>query len=203
MIRAFLAVELGDVLTPQVVQVQQELKQRLGRDLAKGVRLAWVQPSLIHLTIKFLGDTDEALIDPLREALAQAVASHQRIQIPLERLGVFPRPEQPRVLWVGAGTAWEQGQGARQLASLHQAVEACCESQGFAPEGRPLSPHLTLARIKEGERLVGQALAKSGVMDRALSLEPLTVGAIALMKSDLRPTGPVYTKLWEAKLTSE
>ena len=56
---------------------------------------------------------------------------------------------------------------------------------------------LTLARIKEGERQLGQTLAKSGVMDRTLLLGSLSVGSVVLMKSELRPTGPVYTKMWE------
>jgi 2'-5' RNA ligase len=62
-----------------------------------------------------------------------------------------------------------------------------------------LSPHLTLARVKEGERHVGQALAKSGVMDRPIASGVLAVESIVLMKSELRPTGSVYTKLWEAR----
>jgi 2'-5' RNA ligase len=63
-----------------------------------------------------------------------------------------------------------------------------------------LSAHLTLARIKAGHRAVGQALAKSGVMDRTLALEPLSVHAIALMSSELKPSGSVYTALWESRL---
>jgi 2'-5' RNA ligase len=76
-------------------------------------------------------------------------------------------------------------------------VEDGCRSFGFAPEGRPLSPHLTLARVKEGERHVGQALAKSDVMDRPMSLGVLQVESIVLMKSELQPGGAVYTKLWK------
>jgi len=197
MIRAFLAVELSEDLRTHIAQVQQDLKQRLSRDHPKGIRISWVQPASIHLTIKFLGDIDELLVDPLREAVSNLMKAHQRIQIPIERLEAFPHPHQPRVLWVGPSEPWEQGEDAKRLAALHQAVESCCQSFGFAPEGRPLSPHLTLARIKEGERQVGQALAKNGVMDRPLSLGLVVVGLVVLMKSELRPTGSVYTKLWE------
>lgn len=200
MIRAFLAVELGEDLRKQITQVQQDLKQRLSREASKDVRISWVQPTSIHLTIKFLGDIDEQIVSLMHEAIEQAVKNHLVIHIPLERLGAFPRPQQPRVLWVGASEQWEQGEDAERLAALHRAVEACCVTLGFAPEGRPLSPHLTLARIKEGERHVGQALAKSGVMDRSISLESLTAGSVVLMKSELRPTGSVYTKLWEVRL---
>jgi len=200
MIRAFLAVELEEGLQKRIAQVQQDLKQRLGREASKDVRISWVQPGSIHLTIKFLGDVDEQLVDPLRAAIEQAMKDHQPLSIPLERLGAFPRPQQPRVLWVGAAEQWEHSDAAKRLAELHRTIEDCYGTFDFAPEGRPLSPHLTLARIKEGERHVGQALAKSGVMDRSLSLGSLVIRSIVLMKSELRPTGSVYTKLWEIGL---
>lgn len=201
MIRAFLAVELSEDLRTHIAQVQQDLKQRLARDVSKGVRISWVQPASIHLTIKFLGDTDEQLVDPLREAVSNLMKAHRAIQIPIERLGMFPHPQQPRVLWVGPFEPWERGEDAKRLAVFHQAVEKWCRSFGFATEDRPLSPHLTLARIKEGERQVGQALAKSGVMDRPLSLGLLDMESIVVMKSELRPTGSVYTKLWEVRFS--
>jgi RNA 2',3'-cyclic 3'-phosphodiesterase len=200
MIRSFLAVDLREDLRKQIGQVQQDLKQRLFRETSKDIRISWVQPPSIHLTIKFLGDTEETLVDPMRAAIEHVMNEHRAIQIPLERLGAFPRPQQPRVLWVGASEQWEQGEDAKRLAALHRAVEVCCGTFDFAQDGRPLSPHLTVARIKEGERYVGQALAKGGVMDRPISLGSLAVESIVLMKSELRPTGSVYTKLWEITL---
>jgi RNA 2',3'-cyclic 3'-phosphodiesterase len=199
MIRTFLAVELGDELRTQITLIQQDLRQRLVRESSKDIRIIWVQPSSIHLTMKFLGDTDAHLIEPLREAIERAMLGHGAVHMPIERLGVFPRLLQPRVLWIGPSEQWEQGDDAKRLVALHRAVENCCQSVGFAPEGRPLSPHLTLARVKEGERHVGQALAESGAMDRPVSLGLLAVQSIVLMKSELRPTGSVYTKLWEVK----
>jgi len=59
---------------------------------------------------------------------------------------------------------------------------------------------LTLARIKDGEREVGLALAQSGVMERPLEIGALPVEAVVLMRSDLRPTGSVYTKLWHVRI---
>ncbi len=196
MIRAFLAVELDEPLRSRLTQVQHELKQALDRDL-DAVRLTWVQPSSLHLTVKFLGDTDESVIDPLRAAVGALGSQHLPIHIPLERLGVFPRPQQPRVLWIGPSLAWEASEDASRLASLHRAVESCCETFGFPAEARPLSPHLTLARIKAGERQAGQALARSGVLDRPQSVGTLTVASIVMMQSELRPSGPRYTKLWD------
>jgi 2'-5' RNA ligase len=199
MIRAFLAVELSDDLRRQIDLVQQDFKQRLGYESSKNIRIAWVQPSSIHFTVKFLGDTDAEQIEPLREAVQRAMTGQKVIHMPIERLGVFPHLQQPRVLWIGPSEQWEEGDDAKRLTELHRVVEDCCQAFGFAPEGRPLSPHLTLARVKEGERRIGQALAKSGAMDRPISLGLLVVEAIVLMKSELRPTGPLYTKLWEAR----
>jgi len=197
MIRAFLAIELTDDLRARLAQIQQDLTQRLLHQLPKTVRLSWVQPASIHLTIKFLGDMDEPLIEPLRTEIAQVMTEHRALQIPLNRLGVFPRLQQPRVLWAGPSATWEQGEDAVRVAALHRSVEARCQTLGFAPEDRPLSPHLTLARIKAGEREVGRLLAQGGVLDRPLMIGSLDLHAIVLMKSDLRPAGPVYTKLWD------
>jgi 2'-5' RNA ligase len=149
----------------------------------------------MHLTIKFLGDIDEQSVAPMKYAIEETVKVHKAVHIPLERLGVFPRLQQPRVLWVGASEQWEQGIDAKRLTSLHRAIEDCCQALNFAPEIRPLSPHLTLARIKEGERDFGQTLARSGALDKPLSVGILAVEAIALMKSELKPTGSVYTRL--------
>jgi 2'-5' RNA ligase len=201
MIRAFLAAELSEELRAHFAQIQQDLKQRFAREASKGVRISWAQPSSIHLTIKFFGDIDEQLIDPMHEAIASLLTAHRPIQIPIERLGAFPHPQQPKVLWVGPSELWEKCDDAKRLTALHRAVEDCCELFGFAPEGRPLSPHLTLARIKEGARQVGQALAKSGVMERPVSLGSLAVKSIVMMKSELHQTGSVYTKLWEILLS--
>lgn len=197
MIRAFLAIELPEDLRSRLAQVQQDLRQRLSPSLPKQVRLSWVQPGSIHLTIKFLGDMDAAVIEPMRVAILRSMERHRTIEIPLERLGVFPRLQQPRVLWVGPSAAWDQGDDATQLMALHRAVEESCHSFGFAPEGRPLSPHLTLARIKEGEREFGRAVVQSGMLDRPIGIGTLPIASMVLMKSDLRPAGPVYTKLWE------
>ena len=200
MIRTFLAIELSDDLRAQVSRVQHDLKTRLVRDLPRDVRMAWVRPAAIHLTLKFLGDIDEQCVIPLQTAMADALGPKTAVAIPLERIGGFPSLQQPRVLWVGPSEGWERGDDARRLVDIHRAVEACCVSMGCAPEPRPLSPHLTLARIKEGASQIGRALAKSGVLARSFALPALSVKAVTLMRSELRPTGSVYTKLWAVRL---
>ncbi|MGH7217502.1 MAG: RNA 2',3'-cyclic phosphodiesterase [Nitrospiraceae bacterium] len=200
MIRAFLAVELSDELRAELVVVQQELKRRIEPEMKRNTRISWAQPASIHLTMKFLGDMDEQVADPLLAAVEQAIGSLMAVNVPLERLGAFPLPQSPRVLWVGPSESWERGAEARRVAEIHGAIEQACEGLGFLRETRPFSPHLTLARIRVGERHIGVALAKGGVLDRTLSLDALAVESVVLMKSELKPTGSVYTRLWEARL---
>ena len=154
----------------------------------------------MHLTLKFLGDIPEKSIEPLRAAIGQATSLHRPISIPLARLGVFPRSQLPRILWVGPSESWEQSDEAERLAALHRAVEERCQAAGVASEVRPFSPHLTLARMKQGERQVGQALAQSGAMERPVVIDLLPVDAIVLMKSELCPTGSIYTKIWKVSV---
>jgi RNA 2',3'-cyclic 3'-phosphodiesterase len=200
MIRAFLAIQLAEPLRATLAAIQSNVKQRISHDLPRDVSMSWVRPASLHLTVKFLGDIDEGLIMPLRDAITETLSRHPAIEIPLDRLGVFPRPQQPRVLWIGPSDRWETSEDAGRLAAVHRAIEACCGSLNLAPDTRPLSAHLTLARIKAGHRAVGQALARSGVMDRPLEVNALPVDAVALMRSELKPTGSVYTPLWESKL---
>lgn len=200
MIRTFLSVELSEALRTNLANIHMELKQRLGRELSKNVRISWVQPASLHLTVKFLGDIDEQLVAPMQHAIQNVLSGHRAVEIPLDRLGVFPRLQQPRILWVGPSEQWEMDRDAARLVSLHRAIEDCCTSLNLAPDTRPLSPHLTLARIKEGGRDFGQILARSGLLDQPLSAGSMEVKAIALMQSELKPTGSVYTKLWEARI---
>jgi RNA 2',3'-cyclic 3'-phosphodiesterase len=200
MIRAFLAIELSEELRTQIALVQQDLRQRLDREFSRGTRISWTQAASLHLTIKFLGDIDEQVVDSLRLTLEPLLRPYPAIEIPLERLGAFPHSVQPRVLWVGPSEPWGHSEAARQLSALHQIVEDCCRTFSMEPDDRGLSPHLTVARIKEGHRLVGQALGKSGVLERPLSVGSLAVQSVVLMRSELRPSRSIYTKLWTVGL---
>ena len=203
MIRAFLAIELPQALRAELVTLQEELKRRIEPRMKRDTRISWVQPASLHLTIKFFGDMDEQMIDPLRATLEQAIGSRSAVNVPLERLGAFPRSQSPRVLWIGPSEDWERGIAARRMEGIHATVEQACEDLRFLREPKPFSPHLTLARIKTGERHVGVALAQSGVLDRPFSLGSLAVESVVLMKSELKPTGSIYTKLWNVPLSGD
>jgi RNA 2',3'-cyclic 3'-phosphodiesterase len=200
MIRAFLAVPLADRLKESLGTIQSDVKRQIVHDLPPNASLTWVRPASLHVTVKFLGDIEEALVERLQDAISTVVTGHRPLHIPLERLGVFPRLQQPRVLWIGPSGNWDSSEDAARLAALHRSIEDCCISLNLAPDSRPLSAHLTLARIKAGHHAVGQALARSGAMDRPLAVDALPIDGIALMRSELKPTGSVYSALWDARI---
>jgi len=198
--RAFLAVELSDHLRGEIARAQSELKAAVTARTATKSRVTWTRPDTMHLTIKFLGDVDERQAAPLQQETRAAVDRRAALALPLARLGCFPRPEVPRVIWIGLDRTWEQSPAALDLAALVRDIEQRCIRFGVAAEPQKWHPHLTLARVRSGERPVGRALEATHAFDSVLTLSPLRIGAIVLMKSDLKPDGPVHSRLWQVDL---
>ncbi len=197
MIRTFVAIELDEEIRKAIAGTQRQVQEQLMKQLrhtASDVRVQWVRPDSIHLTLKFLGDIDEARVEDIRAALLSAVETQSRLTVEVGGLGVFPDLRAPRVLWVGL---FGQVDALMRVAAE---VEAAVTGVGFPPESRPLSPHLTLARIKERSREVGKGLTDSGLMTQPFRVGSLAVHAVCLMKSDLNPSGAVYSRLVEVPL---
>lgn len=197
MIRAFVAVELNQELRQAIGRVQAQTKERLMKRLPTDARIQWVRPESIHLTLKFLGDIAERRVDEMRHALAATIGSASRFTVEVGGLGVFPDHRAPRVLWIGLADA------SHRLSRLAADIDSALTALGFAPEGKPFTPHLTLARIKEKSREVGQALTASGALTEGAQAGRLTVRSVALMRSELKPSGSVYTRLWEVPLHND
>ncbi len=180
--RAFIAVEVGDAM--QWSDLRAELAS-----VDRAVRP--VRPELVHVTLRFLGDTDEGLVDGLGDVMRAAVEGVGPFTIDLEGVGAFPNPRRPRVVWVGM-------RGAEPLAEIASRLERGVVSMGFRPEGRAFRPHITCARVKN---LRGQG-ALAGVLERwaGRGFGRLEVGSIVLKRSVLTPQGPVYSTLLEVPL---
>ena len=188
-VRSFIAVELPSAARDAVERVMRDLRATAG----DGVR--WVRPEGIHLTLKFLGDIDVDSVPAISTALDRCAAFAAPFDLIVEGVGVFPNARRPRVVWVGLGRALESLQG------LQQSVERELEALGFARERRAFTPHLTLGRVRDGVsaqqgRALSEAIAGASVQPGV----DLPVRELALMKSDLRPTGAVYTRLHAARL---
>jgi 2'-5' RNA ligase len=144
----------------------------------------------IHLTLKFLGNVAESDLPAIKAALAQIGQQHAPFAFTVGGLGCFPNVRRPRVVWVGI----QEQTGT--LAGLQRDVEKGLVPLGFEAEKRAFHPHLTLGRTKRGlrsadQRRLGEILAgvEVGELDR------INVESFHLMRSDLRPSGAVYTAL--------
>jgi 2'-5' RNA ligase len=191
-IRAFIAIDLSAEIQQALEQVSNQLKGQL-----MGVPVRWVPVKNIHLTLKFLGDVSLANLEVLEGILLTEAARCAPFDVSVGRLGAFPSTRRPRVIWVGVEAQAELGQ-------LQHAVDEATTRLGYAPEERGFSPHLTLGRIARNASNVevgriGQVVEKSEVGH----LGTMQVRAIHLYRSDLLPTGAVYTRLYSAKLKVE
>jgi 2'-5' RNA ligase len=188
MIRCFIAIELP----AQVRLALADLQGRLGKDRERGAR--WVAPAGIHLTLKFLGDVPEGRIPLLAGVMSRVAAAGTPMALHLAGAGCFPSADRPRVLWVGLAGDVER------LAKLEARLQVAMAELGFPREARSFTPHLTLARMRDfaspdEQRRVGLAV-------RALSVPrvDLTASEIKLIRSELMPSGPVYTDLATSRL---
>lgn len=196
--RAFLAVPIAADLRERIAAIQNELKFLVSA--SAGIRVTWVKPDTIHLTMKFLGEIGDDAVEPLRATIDSAIAGRPPIEIPLGRLGAFPRIEAPRALWIGPASRRNSLAQATQTQELATCIEDACGQLAVHRDSHPWRPHLTIARVRDGQREVAQALRTSGLITRPLQIGALRIGEISLMKSEMRPDGPVHTPLWTVAL---
>lgn len=192
-IRIFIAIELDDATRRALGSLQSKLKAELGLDAVR-----WVAPQNIHLTLKFIGDVDamRGSVPALERAVADAGVGIAPFVLRLSGVGAFPNVTRPNNVWVGV-----QGE-VEQAALLAKKIEDACAILGFPPERRPFEPHLTLGRVKRDagtrERAeIAQMIAAAPTRE----LGQYRVEQVSLMKSELRPTGSVYSQLAFIKLS--
>ncbi len=184
-LRLFIAVEIPAEVRKRLGEIEKEL-------VASGADVKWVPEGNFHATLKFLGGVSSARVDAVTSAIEGAVQGVPGFEVCLAGVGAFPNLRRPNVVWVGMKS------GADQMKVLAERVERAMEPLGFAPEKRPFSPHITLGRArtpKNAERL-------KELIERLRDEEAgaFRVEGVALMKSDLRPTGPVYTRIADFRL---
>jgi len=151
-VRSFIAIELPDKLKLGLVQLQARLK------LGKQPWVKWVDPYSIHLTLKFLGSIAVDRISEITRAMEEAAQAIHPFHLEVSDLGVFPNLRRVQVAWVGISGEVDK------LGQLQQGIESNLARLGFAPESRPFTPHLTLARLRnqaspEERQRFGQLIA--------------------------------------------
>lgn len=176
--RLFLALPLPATAQAELRSLMHALKRE-----ASEVR--WVRPEQLHITLRFLGDVEEAQCDPLINAMTQ-ITEAAPFSFNLAGLGAFPHRKQPRVIWTGVT------QGHNEVVSLAARVENLVTSCGLPKEDRPFAAHLTLGRVREP----GDFAAFWQAADRMNFVgQPAAASDVRLIWSTLTPTGPVYREL--------
>lgn len=150
------------------------------------VRASWVQAENFHVTVRFLGEIDPLLIGELERICRIATKQTPPFDLSIDRLGVFPSPARPRVVWAG-------GQAPVEFLRLVSSINEGLLQLGFPDEGKDSIAHITLARIKgRADRSVMQAIGSlNGQFGWTLHVDRLI-----LMESRLMPSGPAYTPVF-------
>jgi 2'-5' RNA ligase len=177
-VRTFVAVEISQSLKDDFKDIQESLKK-------EGLFLRWVKPQDIHLTMKFLGEIDKDLLPQIDKTVGEVCERNEIFSINLKGVGSFLRRGSSGVVWIGIDEM-------PSLTVLHSHLEGALEKIGFTQEAR-FTPHLTLGRIK----LVEDRVHFRQIIEKYCDLDcgTMMVTALSLMKSDLKPEGPVYTRL--------
>jgi RNA 2',3'-cyclic 3'-phosphodiesterase len=188
-IRAFIAIDLSPEIRRRLEGVSKQLKDRM-----VDVPIRWVPVENIHLTLMFLGDVSINNLEMLKKILQNEVAAHHAFEFSVGGLGAFPNTRHPRVLWVGV-------EAPAELSSIQRGIETSVSRLGYAREDRPFSAHLTLGRVSRNAtskdtHLICEVLEATTIGFLGVA----QVNKVYLMRSDLRPSGAIYTRVFEATL---
>lgn len=178
--RLFAAVPLPDPARTQVLKLLSRLREG-------GWPVRWINDESLHITLKFFGEVANDRLDVIGEAMRYAAQGAGALSLRLGELGAFPTKSRPRVLWIGV-------EAPPALELLQDRIERGSEAIGFPPEGVPFQPHVTLGRVREGQRVPA-----GGLEDFADGFEqvPFVAQELVLYESLLTTRGPRY----ESRLT--
>ena len=183
-VRSFIAIELPNELKVGLSQLEAQLKS------GKQSGVKWVNPYSIHLTLKFLGSIAVDKISQITKAMEAAAQGISPFHLEVKDLGAFPNLRRVQVVWVGISGEVDR------LGQLQQRIESNLARLGFAPESRPFTPHLTLARLRNQASLdERQRLGELIAGTRFEVAYTIKVDTISLMRSQLTREGAIYSRI--------
>ena len=185
-IRAFIAFSLPARIVTPIGAVQAKIK-------TYRFKVAWVRPTNIHLTLKFLGNITQEEIRKTAVILEKCGYTFNPMELKAQGLGVFPGIKRPRVIWTGLAGQTDD------LTELHQYLNAQLAAIGFKPENRPFKGHLTMGRIKG--RINSVALLEAMATCQPFKTDTFVADRLILFESQLKPTGAEYRELMSIRLT--
>jgi 2'-5' RNA ligase len=189
--RCFIAIEIPEDIRAGLAALQKELAGRV--DIRKG-DVKWVEPQGMHLTLKFLGEVPDNQIMDVCNITRDVAGRHVAFDFAIREVGTFGG-RSARVLWVGAGL------DCPELLGVQRDLEEQLDQAGWPREARPFSGHLTLCRIRNSK--AGEKLANLASQYEDYDLGVVRAGSICVYESQLRPQGPIYTRLGDFALQEE
>ena len=174
------------------LDIPAEIRARITEymDRARGYapEARWARPEGLHVTLKFVGEVNDAKVQEIRSALAGVRA--QPFEVKFSGAGFFPTPKSPRVFWIGVD-------GGDALSHLARAVDNVTHQLGIAKEERAFSPHLTLARAGSGSGSAHQLRPLQYLLEKEEMPQfgTMTAQEFWLYRSELARGGAKYTKL--------
>ena len=176
-LRAFVGVRVGAALVRQMSAVRAEFSDRTVR---------WIPAPNLHLTLKFLGNVEEAQVASIRAALRDALFDTAGFRVTARGLGVFPDARRPRVLWVGLA--------APELALVARRVDRAVESFGVERATTRFRPHATIGRWRRPEPGGGRFQDELARWQNR-EFGEFRIDEVTLFRSTLQPAGAVYSAL--------
>ena len=186
--RVFIAIDISDKIRAAISDLQQKLKTEA--DIKKR-DVKWVRPENIHLTLKFLGETTDAQLLDVCNAVERVTDGENDFHLEIASVGYFGGVS-ARVLWVGSGP------GSDELCRLQKNIEEQLAQAGWPKEKRSFTGHLTLCRIKNTN--AGAKLAQISEKYSDYKLGTISVDSVKVYQSQLTPKGPIYNVLGNYKL---
>ena len=199
--RTFVAIEIPSELKRQLRLEQSRLSDLPAlRDLPAVLR--WANPDNLHLTLRFLGETDAIQRQQLAERMAEIAARHAPFSLAPTRLGCFNSWNNLRVLWLGIGGESEA------LQAVQSDVESLARQVGFPPERKRFSPHITLARaVRNAQRpalhAASEQLRRAAAEEFHQSWIDWRVDELHIIRSVLGRGGATYFNLATNALTAD
>lgn len=187
-IRTFIAIDLPDDVREKIFKIEKRLMK-----IDTGVK--WEAREKFHVTLKFLGDVNEEAVGSIEDVLKQALVNFPKFNVIYEGIGCFPDKRKPKIIWVGCRD--ESG----KLSEVQKIVEDEMEKLGFERERKEFCPHVTLGRVKKMRNIEMLIKEIESIKSFELNFGVGQVSEILIMKSDLKPTGSVYTVLKRVSFT--
>jgi 2'-5' RNA ligase len=185
-VRLFIAIEIPQTIRSNFASLLKEFR-------AIAPRVKWVRAENLHVTLKFLGETESAKLGALQNVLS-AIRSAKSVSLEFRGLGFFPNDKRPRVFWAGM-------EASANLKALAADIEQAVHRFGFPLEGRPFTPHLTLARFQPPG--VSPKLLQAIQENSAQAFGSLRSQEFHLIESKLKPTGAEYTTVQTFRFATE